>query len=62
MRCTNCMDNPSKISIALCKKLFGTKTKKILCMNCLANHLDLTVNELMEMAEDFKNEGCQLFE
>lgn len=32
------------------------------CMNCLADYLDVTVDDLNEKIEEFKDEGCKLFE
>jgi len=31
-------------------------------MDCLAGYLDTTVEELMDKIEEFKEEGCKLFE
>ena len=52
---------PKKFLVALCKKLFDKKTKKFYCLQCLANHLDVTTEDLLEKAEEFKAEGCPLF-
>ena len=41
------------------------KKKKIVnfyCMNCLADYLEVSVEDLMERIEEFKNGGCKLFE
>lgn len=32
------------------------------CMDCLADYLDVTVDDLNEKIEEFKDEGCKLFE
>lgn len=42
--------------------MLGEKIKKFYCMNCLASYLDTTVEELFEKIEEFKDEGCTLFE
>lgn len=60
--CSSCGEETSNISVALCKKIFGKKTKRILCMSCLSEHLELSEEELIDMAEDFKKQGCTLFE
>jgi alpha-galactosidase len=61
-RCINCYEDTNTTARALCKKLFGRKTTKIMCMNCLASYLEVTEDELLEMADDFKKQGCDLFE
>ena len=60
-RCIVCGENVEKVSKALCQKLFDRNTKKFLCLNCLANELEVEQEELLEKAEDFKREGCTLF-
>ena len=59
--CQICESSVEKVSVALCKKLFDKKTKKFYCLQCLANHLDVTTEDLLEKAEEFKAEGCPLF-
>ena len=34
----------------------------IYCMDCLAEYLGCTVEELLDKIEEFKEEGCKLFE
>lgn len=51
-----------KNTIGINKKMLGEKIKKFYCMNCLASYLDTTVEELFEKIEEFKDEGCTLFE
>jgi hypothetical protein len=60
-RCHACESTPDKTSIALTKKLIDEKTKQFYCLSCLANYLDATTDELLEKAEDFKSQGCTLF-
>ena len=50
-----------KDTIGLNKKLLGTNIKQFYCMNCLADYLDTTVEELQDKIEEFKEEGCTLF-
>lgn len=61
VKCIVCGETVEKVSEALCKKLFDPKTKKIMCLSCLANELDVEEDELLEKAEEFKNSGCTLF-
>lgn len=51
----------SKDTIAINKKLLGLDISKYYCMDCLADYLGCTVEDLLEKIEDFKEEGCVLF-
>ena len=62
IRCQICDEEVEKLAKALNRKLFDKKVKKFYCMQCLANYLDITVEELHEKAEEFKAEGCPLFQ
>lgn len=48
-------------TIALNKKLFGKNNESYYCLDCLADYLNVTVEELFEKIEEFKEEGCELF-
>ena len=61
VKCEYCDLSLCKDEIALNKKLISKNTKQFLCFNCLANHLDTSVEELKEKIEEFKEEGCTLF-
>lgn len=50
-----------KDTIGINKKLLGRKVKNLYCMPCLANYLDVTVEDLNEKIEEFKDAGCKLF-
>ena len=51
-----------KNTLGINKKLLGEDIINFYCMNCLANYLDVTVEDLNEKIEEFKDEGCKLFE
>lgn len=53
--------NLSKDSISINKKLLGTDIANFYCMDCLAEYLGCTVQELLDKIQDFKDEGCELF-
>lgn len=60
--CVSCGKTPlSKDEMGICKKLLGTKTKKYYCIDCFASFLDISVEELLDKIEEFKEEGCKLF-
>ena len=51
-----------KNEIGLSRKLIGLKTNKFFCIECLAEYLEVTVDELIAKIEEFKDEGCTLFD
>lgn len=51
-----------KNTVGLNKKLLGEEQENFYCMDCLADYLDVTVEELLDKIEEFKEEGCKLFE
>ena len=48
--------------IGLNQKLLGRKIKNYYCIDCLADYLEVSVEELIEKIEEFKGEGCKLFQ
>ena len=61
MKCTVCGNEAEKVSKALCQKLIDRRTKRIMCLSCLSNYLEVDEEELLEKADEFKAEGCTLF-
>lgn len=61
INCVVCGENIEMVSKGLCQKLFGRNTKKLLCLSCLSNGLDVEEEELLEKAKEFKEAGCTLF-
>lgn len=60
--CVICgISNLDKDTIGINKKLLGINIKNIYCMDCLADYLECTVDELLDKIEEFKTEGCKLF-
>ena len=51
----------NKDTIGINKKLLGTDVEYFYCLECLADYLECTVDELLDKIEEFKNEGCTLF-
>jgi len=61
--CVSCgKENLDKNIIGLNKKLLGMNVKNCYCIDCLAAYLDTTVEDLNEKVQEFKDEGCKLFE
>jgi hypothetical protein len=48
--------------IGLNRKLLGREITKFYCYGCLAEQMEIEVYDLMAKIEDFKNQGCALFE
>ena len=55
-------ENISKDEIGITKKLLGKKTKEYYCLSCLAEYLEVTEEELQDKINEFKDEGCTLFQ
>ena len=52
----------SKNHIGLNKKLLGRNAARFYCIDCMAEHYEITTEELLDRIEDFKSQGCGLFE
>lgn len=50
-----------KDTVGINKKLLGAGIKNFYCMDCLAEYLGCTVQDLLDKIEEFKEEGCTLF-
>lgn len=50
-----------KDTVGINKKLLGENVQNFYCMDCLAEYLECTVEELLDKIEEFKAEGCKLF-
>ncbi|GHV54680.1 hypothetical protein FACS1894216_15200 [Synergistales bacterium] len=51
----------SKNEIGLNKKMLGREIKQFYCLDCFAEYLEVTTEELLAKIEDFKLQGCALF-
>lgn len=51
-----------KNTIGINKKLLGKEIENFYCMDCLADYLECTVDDLNDKIEEFKDERCTLFE
>ena len=62
VECVSCGKKQlGKNIIGINKKMLGGKVITFYCMDCLAEYLDTTVDELLEKIEEFKEDGCTLF-
>lgn len=61
--CVSCGEkNLNKNTIGINKKLLGSSIANYYCLECLAEYLDTSVEDLIEKIEEFRDEGCKLFE
>ena len=60
--CYVCGKNISKNEVGLTKKLINKNAKDYYCLSCLAEYLEVTEEELKDKIEEFKDEGCTLFQ
>lgn len=51
-----------KNEIGLNKKLIGRNIKFFYCYDCLADNFEITKEELFAKIEEFKSQGCHLFD
>lgn len=61
VKCCLCESKLDKDTIGLNKKLLGRKLTKFFCMDCLAAHIDISVEDLYAKIREFKDQGCTLF-
>jgi hypothetical protein len=54
--------NLDKNEIGLNQKILGRGIKQFYCLVCFAEYLEVTTEELLAKVEDFKSQGCVLFE
>lgn len=60
--CVMCgKDHLNKDTIGINKKLLGEDIENFYCLDCFAEYLSCTVDELLDKIEEFKEEGCKLF-
>lgn len=41
--------------------MLGENIRDYYCLDCLADYLECTTDELLDKIEEFKEEGCTLF-
>ena len=52
----------SRNDVGLNKKLIGRNIDKFHCINCLSDYLEISIEDLEERIQEFKNSGCTLFD
>lgn len=62
MKCFVCdVEIIDKNVVALNKKLLGKDIKNFYCIDCLAEFFGITKEELFAKIEEFKEQGCKMF-
>jgi biotin operon repressor len=61
IKCFQCCNLLEKDHVALNKKLLGRQIEKFLCIDCLADYLICTKDDLLVKIEELKEQGCGLF-
>ena len=56
-----CKEKLSKDEIGVNKKLLGESVLEYYCINCLAEYLEVSVEDLEDKIEEFNEQGCTLF-
>lgn len=59
--CVECDRPLKKDEVALTRKLIDVDTDEFYCINCLADYLDCSQDDLEVKIMEFKEEGCTLF-
>ena len=60
--CHNCPDKQlDKDTVALNLKLLGREIRDFYCLECMAESLDVTVQDLRDKIESYKEGDCELF-
>ena len=60
--CSNCgKSSLTRDEVGINKKLLGENVSRFLCLPCLAEYLDISVEDLLAKIEEFKAQGCKLF-
>lgn len=59
--CCECSKSLSKDEVALTQKLTDVDTEDFYCLNCFAEYIGCTVDDLKIKISEFKEQGCTLF-
>ncbi len=60
--CVCCGKSPlEKNEVGICKKLLGEDVESFYCLDCLAEFLEVSTQDILDKIEEFKEEGCKLF-
>lgn len=61
--CISCGKIPlSKDEIGINLKLLGEDINSFYCLDCLSDYLCVDTQDILDKIEEFKEEGCKLFD
>ena len=61
--CVSCGKNDlTKDELGINKKLLGEEIESFYCIECLADFLEVSADDIFEKIKEFKAEGCKLFD
>lgn len=61
--CIGCGKFPlCKNETGINQKLLGEMAEQYYCMSCLADYLAVSEQDILDKIEEFREEGCKLFE
>lgn len=61
--CASCgKEQLTKNEIGINKKLLGETISCFYCLTCLADYLGVYEQDILDKIEEFREEGCKLFE
>jgi hypothetical protein len=62
-RCFSCgKEKLSKDEVGINKKILGREIVQFYCIDCFSEYLGVAADELLAKIEEFKGQGCYLFE
>ncbi len=59
--CCQCGRGLRKDEVALTQKLVDPDGEELYCIDCLAEYIGCTTEDLEEKIQEFKEQGCTLF-
>ncbi len=59
--CCECKCSLRKDEAALSQKMLGREIFNFYCINCLAEYLECSTEDLQIKIQEFKEQGCTLF-
>lgn len=61
--CVSCGKTPlSRDEIGVSKKLLDANATQAYCLSCLSDYLGVTEQDILDKIEEFKEQGCTLFD
>ena len=62
-KCASCgKEIIKKNEIGINRKLLGDQSTVFYCIDCLADYLEVTVQDIQDKIEEFRAQGCKLFD